>query len=270
MSKKALVIDNDFFFVEFLAELLEQRGYEVMKAYDGKEGISKLEEGSVDIIFIDLVMPKVDGKQFIAFVRNRFPEHPFPLVSVSGTIIEQMDELNKIGADYYIAKGPMEEMAAQVNRFMDKVEQQPSTAADAEDIVQSGKLSPRQITVELMDTVGFYQAVIEHIAMGIIVVDRDARIITGNPAALDILNTSLEEVINAPVTGIVPKADQKELIDALKAVLTSAGPRRFTCYRFVRSQAVRMIISSFTLAGQVAGWVIAMEDSDDGENEYKK
>ena len=41
MSKKALVVDNDFFFVEFLTELLQKRGYNVTSAYDGKEGIEK-------------------------------------------------------------------------------------------------------------------------------------------------------------------------------------------------------------------------------------
>jgi diguanylate cyclase (GGDEF)-like protein len=42
MAKRALVSDNDFFFVAFLAELLEDRGYEVTKAYDGKEKIFRL------------------------------------------------------------------------------------------------------------------------------------------------------------------------------------------------------------------------------------
>jgi CheY-like chemotaxis protein len=36
MQKTALVVDNDFFFVEFLGELLEKKGYKVIKAYDGK------------------------------------------------------------------------------------------------------------------------------------------------------------------------------------------------------------------------------------------
>jgi len=44
VPKKALVVDNDFFFVKFLTELLEKRGYEVSKAYDNKASISKLEE----------------------------------------------------------------------------------------------------------------------------------------------------------------------------------------------------------------------------------
>ncbi|MCX5882929.1 MAG: response regulator [Deltaproteobacteria bacterium] len=66
MSKKALVVDNDFFFVEFLTEILQKRGYEVFKAYDGKEGITRLNEKPVvDVLFVDLVMPKIDGRQMI-------------------------------------------------------------------------------------------------------------------------------------------------------------------------------------------------------------
>ena len=42
MPRKALVVDSDFFFVEFLSGVLERRGYQVRNAYDGKEGIAGL------------------------------------------------------------------------------------------------------------------------------------------------------------------------------------------------------------------------------------
>jgi len=41
MTRKALVVDSEFFLVEFLAALLEKRGYQVRKAYDGKQGIAQ-------------------------------------------------------------------------------------------------------------------------------------------------------------------------------------------------------------------------------------
>ena len=53
--KKALVVDNDFFFVEFFSELLEKQNYEVYKAYDGKEGITILSEVVPDLLFVDFV-----------------------------------------------------------------------------------------------------------------------------------------------------------------------------------------------------------------------
>jgi len=92
MPRKALVVDSDFFFVEFLVALLEKRGYQVRKAYDGKQGIAALEEGPYDIIFAELVMPKVNGRQFFEFIRRKFNGPYFPIVALSGTVIEQMDE----------------------------------------------------------------------------------------------------------------------------------------------------------------------------------
>ena len=108
MAKKALVVDNDFFFVEFLTELLETKGYEVIKAYDGKEGISKLEETVFDILFADLIMPKIDGMQLIKFARRKFPAEKLTIIAISGTLIEQMDDVKNIGANYCVVKGPLE------------------------------------------------------------------------------------------------------------------------------------------------------------------
>ena len=125
MQKKALVVDNDFFFVEFLSELLTKRGYRVLKAYDGKQGIAKLEKDIVDILFADLILPKVDGRQFFKFVRNKYNGNHFPMVALSGTMIEQLGSLHEIGADYYIAKGPIDQLTIKLNEFMAEMEIQP-------------------------------------------------------------------------------------------------------------------------------------------------
>ena len=87
IPKKALIVDNDSFFVEFLSELLEAREYLVLKAYDGKEGISRLEGETVDLLLVDMIMPKIDGKQLIKFVRTRFPNAGFPIIALSGVMI---------------------------------------------------------------------------------------------------------------------------------------------------------------------------------------
>jgi CheY-like chemotaxis protein len=107
MSKKALVVDADYFFVEFVGELLEKRGYAVTKAYDGKDGISKLQDNPYDIMFVDLVMPKVDGSQFIDFVRRKYGPNHFPIVALSGVMVEQLISLwlkSKPGRNLHPAK----------------------------------------------------------------------------------------------------------------------------------------------------------------------
>lgn len=264
MSKKALVVDNDFFFVEFLTDLLTKRGYEVIKAYDGKEAISEIEKGPVDFISLDLVMPKIDGKQVIRFIRGKFPHAPFPVVLISGILIEQMDKLSEIGADYYIAKGPMDEMEDHINRLMDKIEKQPPPGSDEEIFLEPGKLFPRRATAELMDSLNFQKAIIESIGIGIIVVDRDGRIITANTLAIDITGKSFDEILACPVTGIFPRNENAKIVDALKRLVRNQELRRITLYIGINFREIWMTASLFKLSGKIAGWIISMGETNDG------
>ena len=180
-----LVVDSDYFFVEFLSGVLEKRGYQVRKAYDGKEGIAGLDDGPYDILFADLVMPKVNGRQFFEVVRRRFNGHCFPIVAVSGTVIEQMDDLDAIGADYFIAKGPMEKLAVRLDEFITGLERNPALPPAEKKILQTGSVFPRRDAMELLVSLEFYQTVINAIGVGVIVLDKDTRIINANPDGVE-------------------------------------------------------------------------------------
>ena len=56
-----LVVDDDKDIVGAIAKLLEMEGYKVIKAYDGLEALEKLTENSIQLILIDVMMPKLDG-----------------------------------------------------------------------------------------------------------------------------------------------------------------------------------------------------------------
>ena len=184
MSKQALVVDSDYFFVEFVSELLEKRGYEVTKAYDGKDAISKLSDNPHDILFVDLVMPKVDGPQFIHFVREKYGPNHFPIVALSGVMIEQLGSLEEIGADYYMAKGPIDKLTVQLNEFMAEVETHPEFIPGEIKIRETDGVYPRRDAMELLNSLKFHQAIIENLGVGIIVVDTDTRILNANSLAL--------------------------------------------------------------------------------------
>jgi CheY-like chemotaxis protein len=261
MSKKAIVVDNDFFFVEFLAELLEERGYEVIKAYDGKEGISKLEVESFDFLFVDIIMPKIDGKELIRFARKRFPDANFCIIAVSGTIIEQMTTIDEIGADYYIAKGPMEQMASQFKTFMDKIEKQALPFPAGEKFVRPENLFPRTATVELIETIDFHRAITESVGIGIIVIDTDTKIMSINSFGLEILKKSFDKVVNRPITSAFPKKIKAQLIESLKGVLLMKEARKITFFAPIQSKKIQIIVSVLKIKSEIAGWVIAMEET---------
>ena len=58
---KILVCDDDKEIVEAIDIYLTQEGYTVLKAYDGQEAIKVLKEEKVDLLVIDVMMPRLDG-----------------------------------------------------------------------------------------------------------------------------------------------------------------------------------------------------------------
>jgi two-component system alkaline phosphatase synthesis response regulator PhoP len=65
MSKKVMIIDDDANAVKFLSVVLSENGYETISAFDGREGMEKLQEEPVDLIVLDVMMPKKTG--FVLF-----------------------------------------------------------------------------------------------------------------------------------------------------------------------------------------------------------
>ncbi len=261
MSKKALVVDADYFFVEFLSELLSKRGYAVTKAYDGKDGISKLEDLPHDIMFVDLVMPKVDGSQFIDFARLKYGPNHFPIVALSGVIVEQLGSLDEIGADYYMAKGPIDKLTVQLNGLMAEIETQPQSPPDQIRIMKTGGVYPRRDAVGLLNALKFQQAVIESLAVGVVVVDVDARIVSVNPVAAEILGKSPSNVLNHSVLDIFPPEATPKLASILKHVMQLPDKTKMSFCSDLNHRAVRASISVISQSAGNGGWVLVLEDT---------
>ncbi len=261
MSKKALVVDADYFFVEFVSELLAKRGYAVTKAYDGKDGISKLEDLPHDIMFVDLVMPKVDGSQFIDFVRLKYGPNHFPIVALSGVMVEQLGSLNEIGADYYIAKGPIDKLTVQLNGLMAEIETRPQSPPNRIKIMQTGGVYPRRDAVGLLNALKFHQAVIESLAVGVMVVDIDARIVNVNPVAFEILGKAATEVINRPVLDVFPPEAKPKLGGALKQVTQLPEKTKMSFLSDFNNRSIRTSISAISQPSGASGWVLVLEDT---------
>jgi CheY-like chemotaxis protein len=260
MAKKALVVDNDFFFVEFLFELLENRGYEVIKAYDGKEGISKLEESDFDILFADLIMPKIDGLQLINFARRKSSERQLIIVAVSGTLIEQMEDVKTIGANYCVVKGPLEEMTNIINALLENLEVHGASESNHEQMVETGKLYPRQATAELVEELKFQKAVFDSVGIGILIVDRDARVMSANNMALEILSKPLEDLLNQRITAAFPQEGRGRLVNVLKDVAKNLNLKRRSLRLKFGSTELKLVASMLRLGNDLDGWILTMED----------
>ncbi|MFA5099872.1 MAG: response regulator [Candidatus Omnitrophota bacterium] len=68
--RKILVVDDEKETRDSLGRILERRGYEMVVAEDGEQGLIKMKEFQPEIVICDIVMPKINGLQFLETIRN--------------------------------------------------------------------------------------------------------------------------------------------------------------------------------------------------------
>jgi two-component system, chemotaxis family, chemotaxis protein CheY len=69
-----LVVDDQDQVRQLIRETLEQAGYEVEEARDGKEGLERYRATSPDLVIMDILMPDQDGLEVIMTLRREFPD----------------------------------------------------------------------------------------------------------------------------------------------------------------------------------------------------
>ena len=97
-----LVCDDDKEIVEAIEIYLAQEGYHVIKAYDGEQAIRALKENAVQLLIIDVMMPKLDGIHATLKIRE-YSSIPIIILSAKSEDADKILGLN-IGADDYVTK----------------------------------------------------------------------------------------------------------------------------------------------------------------------
>ena len=120
MFMKILVCDDDREIVEAIEIYLEQEGFQVEKAYDGEEAIAILKKEQIDLMIMDIMMPKLDGIRATLQIRK---DSSIPIIMLSAKT-EDADKILglNVGADDYVTKpfNPLELVArvkSQLRRY---------------------------------------------------------------------------------------------------------------------------------------------------------
>lgn len=99
-NKRVLIIDDEENMRYMLQLTLENEGYEVDLACDGKEGIEKINQIPFDFIICDVKMPRVSGLEVLAFVMESSPNIPVIMISAYGTIDTAIQAMKQGSYDY--------------------------------------------------------------------------------------------------------------------------------------------------------------------------
>jgi len=111
-----LCIEDEPEMIDLFRVILERKGYEVIGAIGGQEGLEVLEEQTPDLILLDLMMPDVDGWEVFRQIRAtpRLQNAPVVVVTAKAQSIDKVLGLHIAKVDDYITKpfGPQDLLSA--------------------------------------------------------------------------------------------------------------------------------------------------------------
>ena len=82
--KQILIIDDEPQIRSMLKKMLEQEGFDIIVASDGKEGMKLFEKDPVDLVITEIIMPEKDGIEVILALRKDYPDVPIFAISGGG------------------------------------------------------------------------------------------------------------------------------------------------------------------------------------------
>jgi CheY-like chemotaxis protein len=100
-QSRLLIVDDNRLIREMMFDLLRSEGYEVSTAHDGFDALSQLKGRLPDLIISDLGMPRMSGFEFLAIIRQRFPQ--IPTIVISGEPLSNESPIALI-ADAFFSK----------------------------------------------------------------------------------------------------------------------------------------------------------------------
>lgn len=146
-----LVCDDDKEIVDAIEIYLTQEGYRVLKAFDGQQAVELLEREDIQLLIIDVMMPRLDGIRATLKIREK-SSIPIIILSAKSEDADKILGLN-IGADDYVTKpfNPLE-LVARVKSQVRRYTKLGNIAATSQNVFRIGGLEVnddlKQVTVD--------------------------------------------------------------------------------------------------------------------------
>jgi signal transduction histidine kinase len=211
-----LIVDNHPVVRQYLCELLAREGHVVHVAGDGLAALDLLNRIRPQIIFVDLLMPNIDGVALCRILRRSPVHRQAYLVVISAVAAEAPELVRQCQANAALAKGPFRVLGPAALGLVNEASAQGFRGV-REGIAGLEEIHARQITRELLLRKLHLEMVIESLREGILEITAAARVVYANAAAWGILGLGEERILAAELPSLFPEADREAVRGLLRA-----------------------------------------------------
>ncbi|MGA6926275.1 MAG: response regulator, partial [Desulfosarcina sp.] len=214
MKKRILVVDDNRMILKFLSNLLDREGHEVKTCEDGLSALSLLTTYQPDIVFVDLIIPKIGGDKLCLIIRTMEHMKDCYLVMISAAVAELDLDFKKIGVNACIAKGPFGQMGKHVLAAVNDSDD-PSQSISTQEILGLAAVAgipvyARRMTKELLRRNRHLETILESMNEGIVEVYA-GRVVYANYAAVKLFGIALERLLSAKPQTLFGAAYQRRI-----------------------------------------------------------
>jgi PAS domain S-box-containing protein len=259
--KDILLVDDDRVAAAFITDIVVNEGFSVRHVGDGKEALDAIRLKVPDVIFTDIVMPKISGKELIRHVREMSGMDHIPIVVITGTMSEQYEALDNLPVNGIIPKGPPDSLHDNILSICRDLRES-GTISRALFTETTSRLSPRRIVIELLDSLEYQETIIEKLGEGLVILDIDFRILKVNPMAAHFLEKQVTDLVGHPFSEYFSHEEKRRV----ESILTGLFMREDTKDKRVtvthNNRILDLKLSSFVdrLSQKATAGLVLIED----------
>ena len=215
--KKILVVDNDKLFLDRINHALSREGHEVVTAENSLSALDILKTYTPDIIFIDLIMPKIGGNKLSSIIRGMERLSDVYLVIISEIAAEKEIDVTAFGANACIAKGPFDKMSKHIFAAVNQVGRIPSRYLPEKAVGTAG-LYPRKTTKKLLAVNRHWKNILEKITEGVVEISPNGRVVYLNRAAISLIGIPEERLLGLLFVELFAKDCRQQVKELLQTM----------------------------------------------------
>ncbi len=223
MTRDILVVDNNPVILKLMTNFLIKEGHQVRTAEDGLAALEIVKSFRPEIIFIDLIMPRIPGEKLCKILHKKEELRQTIIIILSAAAVEQKINFKEFGADACIAKGPFKEIKRHIHLIFKKLDEgRLPTLGNG--IIGTDKVYKRIVTSELLSSRRHFWITLNNMAEGFIELTEDGRIVYINQVAADIIGQREEKLLASDFLDIFNRDQKAELSE----LLINIGPEAVT------------------------------------------